>query len=138
MKRFDLKLKNSCFLGEPLGFFTTISVVLSAVFSFLQIFSGVFIIDCICSLPCFYTVVVAVPRVLRIWESVFYSQAFFFLKLLLAFIKVSLRPLVLPWRLQGFPLMFETQTWPIGIFESRSVRQLYDKWGTLFKLVKIC
>ena len=38
MKLFDLKLKNSCFLGEPLGFFTTISLVFSAVFSFLHVF----------------------------------------------------------------------------------------------------
>ena len=53
----------------------------------------------------------AVPRVLQIWESFFYSQAFFTLQSF---------QVVLPWRLQGLPLRFETQTWPICLFESHS------------------
>ena len=39
-----------------------------------------------------------------------------------AFIKASLGAAVVPWRLQGLPLSFETQTEPICLFESRSVR----------------
>ena len=133
MKLFDLKLKNSCFLGEPLGFFTTISLVLSAVFSFLHVFissdffrffhywlhllTSLFLHCC-----CYCCTAIAADLRER-----FLLSGVFFLTLLLAFIKASLGPAVLPWRLQGFPLMFKTQTWPICIFESRSVRQLYDK-----------
>ena len=52
-------------------------------FLFLFISSDDFIVDCICSLDCFLTVCevlrfcVVVSWVLRIWESVFYSQSFF-------------------------------------------------------------
>ena len=37
--------------------------------------------------------------------------------------RVPWEPTVLPWRLQGHPLMFETQIWPICLFESHSVQQ---------------
>ena len=38
-----------------------------------------------------------------------------------AFIKASLGQVVQPWRLQGFPLRFETHTWFICLFELHSV-----------------
>ena len=64
MKLFNLKLNSVCFLGEPFrDFFITVSldVFISScfhfsMFSFLQIFLGVFIVDCICSLHCFLSV----------------------------------------------------------------------------------
>ena len=106
-------------------------------FLFLFISSDDFIVDCICSLHCFLTVCevprfcVVVSWVLRIWESVFYAQSFFTLNsfLLLSRLpwdrqfcfegcRASQGPAVQLWRLR-----FETQTWPIGLFESHSVRQ---------------
>ena len=55
-----------------------------------------------------------------------------------AFMKASLGLKVQPWMLQGFPLRYETQTWSISYFELHSVQHLNYKYGTLFKLVKIC
>ena len=92
MQLFSHQLKKSCFfLGKPLAFFITFSSDVLIFFScfhffmflFLQMFSGVFIIDCIFSLHCFFTFCevlrfcAVVSKVLRIWESFFYSQAFF-------------------------------------------------------------
>ena len=119
------------FLGQPLRVFHFFMLL------FLQLFSGVFIFDCIWSLHftvCwvlhFWVVVVVVPRVLRIWESIFYSQVFFYLFYTPSqhlaqppFIKSSLELAAQPWRLQSLPLRFETQTQCIYFFESHSVQQ---------------
>ena len=134
MKIFNLKLKNSYFLGEPFRVFRHcfFGCFHFFMFSFLKMCLGVFIVDCICSLHC-----VVVMRVLRMWDSIFYSHTFFFyLALLPDFIKASLRLPVLPWRLQGFPMRFETRTHPICLFELHSIWQLRDKWKTPIKLVK--
>lgn len=47
-------------------------------------------------------------------------------------------PAVLPLRLQGFPLWFETQTQTNCLFESFSYPQIYSHLKALFKLAKIC
>ena len=62
-----------------------------------------------------------------------------------AIVKASLWPVILPGRLQGFSMRFETQTQPICLFESQlncwvelsclfEFQQLYDKYETLFKV----
>ena len=60
------------------------------------------------------------PRMLRISENVFYSQAFFYLALLHSFLlfKASLGPAVQPQSQKGFMLIFETQPRPDYLFES--------------------
>ena len=75
MKIFNLKLKNSYFLGEPFRVFRHcfFGCFHFFMFSFLKMCLGVFIVDCICSLHC-----VVVMRVLRMWDSIFYSHTFFF------------------------------------------------------------
>ena len=89
---------------------------------------------------CFFTVFVVTASATDIWEGVFYSQAFFTLHSFLRFGTTYFYQgfpvaAVQLWRLQGFPLRFETQTHPICSFESDSVPQLYNKHRTLFKLV---
>ena len=64
---------------------------------------------------------VLLPQVLRIWESVFYSQGFFTLHSFPAFIIASLGPAVQPWRWKRFSLTFKTRTQSICFFETFSV-----------------
>ena len=98
---------------------------------FYYCFLSVFISSTFFAVTVLYQVLrfcVVVSRVLRIWESFFYPQAFFTLQSFPtfgkpAFIKVPMGPAVLPWRLQGLPLNFETQTRPIYLFESHSIQQ---------------
>ena len=67
-----------------------------------------------------FSLFVLLPRVLQR----FFLSGVFYLTLLPAFIKASLGLPVLPLRLQGFPLRFETQTRPICLFESHNVWQI--------------
>ena len=73
--------------------------------------------------------VTKLPRVLRIWESVFLLSGVFYLTLLpdiwhnLLLSSLPWELTVLPWRLQVLPLWFETQTRPICLFESHSVQK---------------
>ena len=113
------------FLGEEERIFHFFS------FLFLQMFLLLipFVHFTVSSLFARYFVFVLLPRVLRICKSVFWSQAFFTLHPFWqltqpSFIKVSLGPAVQLWMLQGFPLRFKTQTWPICLFESHSVWQM--------------
>ena len=82
---------------------------------------------------CIYQSVYLVLRiwVLRIWVRFFYSQVLFTLHSLYT-LKIwhNLLSSMLPWeaavvlwRLQSFPLMFETQTRHICLFESHSLQQ---------------
>ena len=70
---------------------------------------------------------VDVPWVLWIGESIFLLSGIFFLTLLpniwhnLLLSRLFCKQTVLPRRLQGLPLSFETQTWSICLFESYSV-----------------
>ena len=91
-------------------------------FSFLLVFvsSGVFIADCICLLHCFFTVCVVTTSATDLRER-FLLSGVFYLTLLSCFYQAFLWLAVLPWRFQGFPLRFETQTRPICLFESQSV-----------------
>ena len=80
------------FLREPFSISSSFHFFL---FPFFHVFvsSDVFMVGCIFSLHCFFTffqyfVFVLLPRVLRIWECIFYSQAFF-----------TLHSLLLLWRL---------------------------------------
>ena len=67
-------------------------------------------------------------RLLRIWEC-FLLSGVFYLTLFpdiwhnLILPRLPWEPAVLPWRLRGLPLRFETQTQPICSFESHSVHQ---------------
>ena len=70
---------------------------------------------------------VLLPQVLRIWESVFYSDGFFTLHSLSAFIIASLGPEFQPWRGKRFSLTFKTRIQSICFFETFSVR-LRTKW----------
>ena len=98
----------------------------------------VFISSCVHFFRCFYyRLYLCCYRECYGFER-FLLSGIFYLTLLPAFIKASLVLGVQSGRLQGFPLRFETQTQPICLFESLSVQQLYDKHGTLLKLVKIC
>ena len=127
------------FLGEPLGFFITVS---SDVFIFLHafissdgfIFLCAFNYSCFCFFRCFYcwlhlfnslflhclsgTLFLCCYHECYRFERQFLLPGIFYLTLLPAFIKDSLGPAVLPWRLWGFPLKFETQTQPMWLFES--------------------
>ena len=65
------------------------------------------------------------PRALRIWVGAFYPQAFFIYapswhfwhNLLLS--RLPWEPVVIPWNLQGFMLILETQTGSICLFDSQ-------------------
>ena len=64
------------------------------------------------------------PRALRPWVGIFYSQAFFTLCSFTNILNLRLsrfpwEPAVLPWSLKGFILIFETQTQPICLFDSQ-------------------
>ena len=97
-----------CWVFSFFTFLTCFLFHISRVFSFFQLCSGVF-----------------VRRVLQMWESSLYSQAFITLhsvpyiwhNLLLS--RLPWEPAVLPWRLQGLPLRFKTQTRPVCLFESQ-------------------
>ena len=77
------------------------------------------------------------PWVLGIWESIFFFSGVFYLTLLPAFIKTSLGPTVHPWRLQTFPTRFKTRTWSIFLFESYSVQQKV-LLGSFYLFVRVC
>ena len=131
----EMKHFYSRFLGEHLGCFV------SSCFSFflfpfllLLISSCFWFFRCFyCSLHCFvrYFVFVLLPGVLRIWESVSYSQVFFTLHSFLTFGTICFY--------QGLPgartlalkvAGLSTEVWNTDsthLFESQSVRQLYDK-----------
>ena len=92
---------------------------------------------------------VVVPWVLRIWKNFFYSQAFFTLLSFPTFgttgcctslhlSRLPWEPAVLPWRLQDLRLSFETQTQPICLFESHSVKQkvLVDRFYLCVKALR--
>ena len=82
---------------------------------------------------------VAAPPVLRIWESIFYSQVLLpdtpsrHLEQPAFFSRIPWEPAVLPWSLQDLSLMFETQTRSICLFESHSVHQ--KLYRTLYQLL---
>ena len=147
------------FRSTPQGFFITVSwdVFISPLFYYC--FRVIFIVDCICSIYCFFncfyftTEFTIVFRGLSFQLSLpwpFFVRYFVFLLLYHefygseralftlwhflpsipsrnlappAFIKAYLGPAVLPWRLQGVPLRFQTHTRPICLFESHSVQQ---------------
>ena len=62
------------------------------------------------------------PQALRFWVGIYLPTGVFYLMLLhwhfSAFIKASWEPTVLPWSLQGFILILETQKQPICLFDS--------------------
>ena len=109
---FFLRLKNSCFVfRRTFSVFLFPSVLISSCFRFfffsiLLIFasSDVFIVDCICLLHCFCTVCevlcfcVVTASATDLIER-FLLSGIFYLTLLHAFIKASLGPTVLTWRL---------------------------------------
>ena len=137
---FTSCLKNPVlFLGETLGFFIS-SCFHFFLFWFFNVFdsSDVFIVNCIFSFHCFFTVC-QVLRCSLVTASTtdlrerFLLSGIFYIRLLPAFIKDSLGLAVLLWRLQGFPLRFETQAQPICLNYT-----VFDNYGTLFKLIKIC
>ena len=84
MKLF--KLKNSCFFRRTLRVFhhCFFGCLHFLMFSFLQMFSGVFIVDCIYLLH-YSSLLLLLPRLLRIWKSVFYSDVVFTLHLFSTF-----------------------------------------------------
>ena len=106
------------------GSLLALSFTLPAFFSFLLDIS--------------FCVVAAVPRVLRIWESVFYLTLFSHIwckhcqYLLLS--RFHWEPVALSWRLKYFPLWFKTQIWPICLFESHSALQTDLQERVLFSL----
>ena len=136
------------FLGEHLGFFIS-SCFSFFLFSFLLLliswcfhFFMFLILQMFLLLTAFvhftvsllfvrYFVFVLLPRVLRIWESVSYSQAFFTLHSFPTFGTICFY--------QGLPgartlalkvAGLSTEVWNTDsthLFESQSVRQLYDK-----------
>ena len=63
------------------------------------------------------------------FEWAFLTTGIFYLTLLpgichnLLLSRLVWEPAVLPWKLQGLPLRFKTQTWPIYLFELHSVQQ---------------
>ena len=66
------------------------------------------------------------PRALQFWVGIFYPQAFFTLRSFLdifdstcVYQRLSWEMAVLPWSLQGFMLILETQTRPISLFDSQ-------------------
>ena len=68
--------------------------------------------------------VIFLPRALRPWVGIFYSQAFFTLCSFTNILNLRLsrfpwEPAVLPWSLKGFILILETQTRPICLFDSQ-------------------
>ena len=105
------------------------------VFLFLQIFSLLiaFAHFTVSSLFVRYFVFVLLPQVLRIWENVFYSQAFlpyFPFWFYQGFPGASSSAL----RLQDFSLRFETQIRPICFFESYSIWQKVLLVGSIYVL----
>ena len=113
-------------------------------FLFLQLFIssdvlGVFIVDCIWSLHCFFTVCqvlcfcVVVPRVLQSWEKPFDFQAFLTLNSFLLLSRLPYDWQISPWRMKGFLLRFEIHTWSICLFESYSVKR-YNLVGSIYML----
>ena len=102
-------------------------------FSFFS-FLFVFISFCFHFSRCIFTVCVIPANALRYFLP--YSPSWHLTQS--AFTKASLVPTVLPWRLQDLPLVVKTQTQPICWIELHSVEQLYDKYETLFELIKIC
>ena len=133
-------LKALVFLGEPRRAFVTVS---SHYFISLLIFIFFFLrFHCwlhLCSLHCFWTLLTAfvyfilcqllrfcagvavLPRVLRIWESAFYTKAFC---TLLSFATYSTTCFYQRFPGAGLPLRFETQTLPICLFESHTVQKV--------------
>ena len=113
------------------------SVILHSLHFFMFSFRHVFIFSSFLSFTCFYYWLL-----LCCYRECYGSErTFFTLRRFLPYTPLCFCqgfPFVQPWRLQSFPLRFETQTQPICLFESHSVCQLYDKYGTLFKLVQIC
>ena len=77
----------------------------------------------ICDTFIFNHSVIFLPRALQFWVGIFYPQAFFTLGSFPtflaqpAFIKASLGTGCFPWNLQGFILIFETQTQPIYLID---------------------
>ena len=140
MKLFNIKLKNFCFFKGTFRvfhhyffrcfhffMFSCLHVFISSdVFGYfhcwLKLFTSLFF-HCFSgtSSLCCCTVSAADLRECFLLSGVSY------LTLLPAFIKAFLGPIVLPWRLQGFPSRLEIQTRPMWLFESHTVRQLYDK-----------
>ena len=125
MKLFNLMLKNSCFLGEVFRVFhhRFFGCFHFFMFSILQVFLGVFLVDYICLLHCFFTVVVVTTSTTDLRER-FLLLGVLYVTLLPAFINASLGPAVQSWRLQGFQLWFETQTQPICLFHSAQQKVL--------------
>ena len=122
-----------CFSGEPLGF-SIFPCFPFFMFSFLQIFLLLiaFVYFTVSLLFVTYFVFVLLHLVLRIWKSIFYYHAFFTLHSFPTFGTICFYQ-GFPGtdssalKAAGFPLRFKTQTRPICLFKSHSVRQLYDK-----------
>ena len=101
MKLFNLKLKNSCFFRRICRvfrhcFFACFHFFMFSFlhFSFLEIFLGVFIVDCICSLHCFFAVVAVVTTSATDLRERFLLSGVFYLTLLSCFY-------------QGFPVAWK-------------------------------
>ena len=116
------------FLGQPRRVFHFFMLL------FLQMFSGVFIFDCIWSLHCLLGTSFLGCCCCCTASATDLREHFFILRCFLpytssqhlaqpAFIKSSLELAAQPWRLQSLPLRFETQTQGIYLFESHSVQQ---------------
>ena len=122
MKLFNLKLKNSSFLGENFrlfhhcffrrfhsfffhAFISSRSHFFRCFHCWLHLFALLFLY-CFSSTP-FLCCCTASATDLR---GRFLLSGVFYLILLPAFIKTFLGPAVLPWRLQGLPLRLKTQT----------------------------
>ena len=77
----------------------------------------------ICDTFIFNHSVIFPPRTLRFWVGIFYPQAFFTSRssptFYLHLSRPPWEPAVLPWILQGFILILETQTQPICLFDSQ-------------------
>ena len=141
-------LSDGTCLGEPLGGFWDVGfvVALHLLMFFIQIFFSTSsltlpwtiarFLDPFCTFSpahrrvirntfIFNHSVIFIPRALRFWVDIFYSQVLFTLcsfptfwhNLLLS--RLPWEPAVIPWKLQRFILIFKTQTRPICLFDSQ-------------------
>ena len=135
--------KNSCFFRTPCGFSSLFLQVFYFITDFCYCFSGVFILPTFSTMTVFCHVLrfCVVPRVLRIGESFFNTQAFFTLHFFPTFgttcfyQRLPRELAIFPWRLKSLPLRFETKTRPPCLFESQSA-QLKVLVGRFYLCIK--
>ena len=109
-------------------FFSTLSLTLpwtiAGVFTPHFTLSAQPIAEWFATLSFFDHSVIFLPRALRPWMGIFLPTGVFYLTLLhrhfnLRLSRLPWKPAVLPWSLQGFILILETQTWAICLFDSQ-------------------